>query len=39
MFGSSREMVSRIMKELITGGYIRNESRQITIEKKLPAHW
>ena len=40
MAGSSREMVSRIMKELRLGEYIRNDSRKrILIVKKLPARW
>jgi len=40
MVGSSREMVSRIMKDLRKGGYIRIDSkRRILIEKKLPARW
>lgn len=39
MVGASREMVSKIMKELVIGGYITNEAKQITIEKKLPARW
>jgi len=36
MVGSSREMVSRTMKELQTDGYLRIEDRQIIIAKKLP---
>ncbi len=39
MVGASREMISRIMKDLTTGGYIESHSKQITILKKLPAHW
>ena len=39
MVGSSREMVSRIMKDLKTGGYIRIESRKIFIDKQLPSSW
>lgn len=40
MVGSSREMVSRIMKELRLGEYIRNDSRKrIMILKKLPERW
>jgi CRP/FNR family cyclic AMP-dependent transcriptional regulator len=35
--GSSREMISRIFKELVAGGYIDVENRQITINKDLPA--
>jgi len=36
MVGSSREMVSRIMKELIGGGYIAVDKKTIVIKKKLP---
>ena len=40
MVGSSREMVSRIMKELRTGSYISlNSRKQIIIERRLPARW
>lgn len=39
MVGASREMVSRILKDLTRGGYIKTEHRKITIEKKLPAGW
>jgi CRP/FNR family cyclic AMP-dependent transcriptional regulator len=38
--GSSREMVSRIMKDLETGGYIEVDAEhRIGIRKKLPNHW
>lgn len=37
--GSSREMVSRIFKELIQGGYVRLEAGRWIILKKLPARW
>jgi len=37
--GGSREMVSRIVKELTAGGYISVDARQITVRKKLPAQW
>ena len=40
MVGSSREMVSRIMKDLRQGGYIRIDSKKrIILERKLPARW
>jgi CRP/FNR family cyclic AMP-dependent transcriptional regulator len=39
MVGASREMVSKIMKELTTGNYISIENKRITIERKLPARW
>lgn len=34
--GSSREMVSRIFKDLVTGGYISVENKRITINRDLP---
>ncbi|MBV8468188.1 MAG: Crp/Fnr family transcriptional regulator [Burkholderiales bacterium] len=34
--GSSREMVARIMKELVFGGYVRIENRRMIILQKLP---
>ena len=37
--GGSREMVSRIMRELTVGGYISVDAKRIRILKKLPAHW
>jgi len=37
--GSSREMVSRIMKDLTAGGYISVEQRRIRIHNQLPARW
>ena len=37
--GSSREMVSRIFKDLVAGGYLAIDSGKITVLKKLPAHW
>jgi CRP/FNR family cyclic AMP-dependent transcriptional regulator len=37
--GGSREMVSRIVKDLTAGGYISVDARQITVHKKLPAQW
>ena len=39
MVGASREMVSRIMKELTTGNYIQFKEKHITILKKLPLNW
>ncbi len=39
MIGSSREMVTRILKDLSTGGYITIQDRRITIESKLPPAW
>ncbi len=38
--GSSREMVSRVLKDLRTGGYIEiDENRHIVIKERLPAGW
>jgi CRP/FNR family cyclic AMP-dependent transcriptional regulator len=37
--GSSREMVSKIMKDLVNGGYVVLEGRSLTIQRKLPAFW
>ncbi len=39
MIGSSREMVSIILKELSNGEYISVEKKRITINKKLPYSW
>ena len=37
--GGSREMVSRIMRDLTQGGYIELDAKRIRVLKKLPAHW
>jgi CRP/FNR family cyclic AMP-dependent transcriptional regulator len=37
--GASREMVSRIMKDLCTGGYIQIRDHKIFIQEKLPPGW
>lgn len=39
LVGASREMVSRILKELRVGGYIGVEDRRIVILRKPPAGW
>jgi len=39
MVGASREMVSRILKDLTAGGYISMNRAGMTINEKLPAHW
>jgi CRP/FNR family cyclic AMP-dependent transcriptional regulator len=39
MVGASREMVSRIMKDLVNGGYIHVKDKVITIQGKLPPGW
>jgi CRP/FNR family cyclic AMP-dependent transcriptional regulator len=36
---SSREMVSRVFKELKNGGYVEEQDKRILIKKKLPASW
>lgn len=37
--GSSREMVSKILKDLRVGGYIACEGKRFTLLKRLPAKW
>jgi CRP/FNR family cyclic AMP-dependent transcriptional regulator len=37
--GASREMVSRTLQVLVTGGYITLDRQQIVIKKKLPKKW
>ena len=37
--GASRDMISRIFKDLTTGGYVTVVDRQITINRKPPARW
>jgi CRP/FNR family cyclic AMP-dependent transcriptional regulator len=37
--GASREMVSRIFKQLTQGGYVLLQGRQIVLLRKLPAGW
>jgi len=37
--GSSREMVSRILKDLVAGGYIAIDRRIITLVRPLPPAW
>jgi len=39
MVGASRAMVSRILKDLRTGGYIDVEKKRIIINQQLPSHW
>jgi len=39
MVGASREMVSRILSELMRGGFIRVNKKIITILRKLPYAW
>lgn len=37
--GSSREMIARILKELVFGGYIRLENKRIVLLQKLPVRY
>jgi len=37
--GASREMVSRIVKDLTADGYSSIDAKHITVHKKLPANW
>jgi len=37
--GASRDMISRLLKDLVAGGYLAVEDRTITILKKLPPAW
>ncbi len=39
MVGASREMVSRVITELVKGEYISIKSKIITINRKLPSGW
>jgi len=37
--GASREMVSRILKDLSAGGYVTQSRAGIVLHRKPPAHW
>lgn len=37
--GSSREMVSKILKDLKIGGYLSTVGKRFVLQKKLPAKW
>jgi CRP/FNR family transcriptional regulator, cyclic AMP receptor protein len=37
--GASREMVSRLLKDLEKGGYVELGIKRITLKKKLPSRW
>lgn len=39
IIGASREMVNRILRDLIAGGYIEIEQHRLILRKRLPAHW
>ena len=37
--GASRDMIGKLMKDLVAGGYLAVEDRTIAILKKLPTGW
>ena len=37
--GASRDMIGKLMKDLVAGGYLTVEDRRITIHRKLPLGW
>jgi CRP/FNR family cyclic AMP-dependent transcriptional regulator len=37
--GASRDMIGKLMKDLVAGGYLQVEERTIAILKKLPTGW
>jgi CRP/FNR family cyclic AMP-dependent transcriptional regulator len=37
--GASRDMISRLMKDLVAGGYLALENRRIVVLRKLPPAW
>jgi len=37
--GASRDMIGKLMKDLVAGGYLAVKDRSITIVKKLPTGW
>jgi CRP/FNR family cyclic AMP-dependent transcriptional regulator len=39
LVGASREMVNRIVRDLVIGGYISVEDQRIVLHRKLPPHW
>lgn len=39
MVGASREMVSRILRDLSIGGYITIKNKIFTINERLPSGW
>lgn len=39
IIGASREMVNRILRDLVAGGYIEIDHHRLILRKKIPAHW
>jgi CRP/FNR family cyclic AMP-dependent transcriptional regulator len=39
MVGASREMIGKIMQDLIKGGYLEQDKKLLIFKKKLPASW
>ena len=37
--GASRDMVARVMRELVTGGYVEMDRKLIKLTKPFPARW
>lgn len=37
--GASRDMIGKLLKDLVAGGYLSIEDRTITVRKKLPLGW
>lgn len=37
--GASREMISRILKDLVAGGYVSIDRKRITLHRQLPPRW
>lgn len=37
--GTSRDMVSKLFKELVKGDYLRHQNKRITLLRPLPARW
>ena len=37
--GASRDMVGKLLKDLVAGGYVAIEERTITLRRKLPTGW
>jgi CRP/FNR family cyclic AMP-dependent transcriptional regulator len=37
--GASRDMISKLLKDLVAGGYLSVSDRMITLHKRLPSGW